>query len=237
MNKQPISFISDLHLSTKDLSKLESFEYYCNELSIQFKAVYILGDLFDHWIGKDIDTTLQNRIYDAMKNAAKNTSLFYLKGNREILLPKHLISNTGAQWIEDLSTVDIFGHKALICHGDILCTQDMMHLRWLKISRYISKLFLKTPVTFRLWCLNKFRSHHQTQLTNNDCIDTNIINPIIDQSNSSYFIHGHTHVMELNRRTTGHREYTYVSLRSWDEEPNHTYIEYDGSIAFEKIHI
>ena len=236
MNLQPISFISDLHLSSGDLKRLEAFEFYCQDLSVQFQKIFILGDLFEYWIGSDVDALFQTRVLNALSAASKNTQVYFLRGNREILIPKSIIESTGCIWLDDFSAVKLFGKNFVMCHGDRLCSNNKSHQHWLKLTCLLQALPLTSvPLKFRLWCLKKLQKPNRKPLTTNNCIDQKQVINLIHKHKAHYFIHGHTHVPEITQKHATKTAYTYISLPSWDDQPCHFFFEADGSMTVENF--
>ncbi|HJN37800.1 MAG TPA: UDP-2,3-diacylglucosamine diphosphatase [Gammaproteobacteria bacterium] len=237
MQTNPVSFISDLHLSMSDERKMQAFEHYCNDIAIQFESLYILGDLFEYWIGQDIQSAHQERVFNALLQASKHTHVFFVHGNREMLLPNKIIQQCGVTLLFDYDTIPIFNQRGMICHGDRLCSRDKSHLflRSLVDKKLLSFIPL-LPTFIRMRILNMFRKPNRPEPTNNHCIDLDMICKLIEAHSCQWFFHGHTHYPEIKRINLEGRTFNYISLPSWDQQPFHTIIECDGSVTTEKIY-
>lgn len=220
----------------KDERKMRTFEYYCSHIAIQFEHLYILGDLFEYWIGKDIQSQHQERVFSALAKASKDSKIMFVHGNREILLPNLILEQCGVTVLSDYTTIPIFNNKGMVCHGDRLCTQD----KGAQLIRYASdkkllSVITSLPIPIRLWILKKLRNPNRPSPTSNDCIDMDLIFQHIKYNKCQWFFHGHTHFPEIKCIQVEGHAFNYISLPSWDSDPYHTIIESDGSVTSEKI--
>ena len=121
-------FISDLHLEAKHPEIGEQFLDFLGGEARQAEALYILGDLFDAWLGDDDP----NPYYVAMKNALRdltNTGVpaYFMHGNRDFAIGAEFAAQTGLQILDDPTVVDLYGENVLLSHGDALCTDDVQY--------------------------------------------------------------------------------------------------------------
>ncbi len=100
----------------------------------QARAVYILGDLFDFWVGDDEVSELNTSVArEIRKLSDKGVAVFFVRGNRDFLIGQDFCLQAGMTLLPDYSVLDLFGCKTLICHGDTLCTDDRAYQRFRKI--------------------------------------------------------------------------------------------------------
>ena len=120
--------ISDLHL-TPELPQITKafFDFLANDAPTA-ERLYILGDLFEFWIGDDAGSMLgADPILDAMNAISEICDCFFLAGNRDFLVRETFTQRTGFKIISDETVIDLYGTKTLLLHGDSLCTDDVAH--------------------------------------------------------------------------------------------------------------
>ena len=119
-------FLSDLHLAIEREPTLALFEQFLAETPEPGDRVFILGDLFDAWIGDDDDAELATRVRAAMRVASdRGVRVFVQRGNRDFLIGKRLMRATGAMLLPDRFVTRVAGSPTLLMHGDLLCTDDV----------------------------------------------------------------------------------------------------------------
>ena len=127
-------FIADLHLTPERESQMvgdhrvpavttERFLRFLDRIATDGNALYILGDLFDAWIGDDAAQPAYGRIVDALNRLSM--PIYLLHGNRDFLLDQQFCRATSAQLLEDPTTIEVMGATVLISHGDLFCTDDV----------------------------------------------------------------------------------------------------------------
>ncbi|MEA3303633.1 MAG: UDP-2,3-diacylglucosamine diphosphatase [Pseudomonadota bacterium] len=118
-------FISDLHLSPEQPQVVDSFIDFILDRAPDAEALYILGDLFDAWIGDDNDQPPYPVIRDALAALSRQGTALYLQhGNRDFLLGETFCHQCGAELIGEEHVIDLYGQRTLLMHGDTLCTDD-----------------------------------------------------------------------------------------------------------------
>jgi UDP-2,3-diacylglucosamine hydrolase len=118
-------FISDLHLDESRPAIVERFERFLHEAAPGADALYILGDLFEYWVGDDsISLALPARAAAALERASGKLPIRFMHGNRDFLVARGFCAGTGVELIEDPTIVDLYGTRTLLLHGDTLCTDD-----------------------------------------------------------------------------------------------------------------
>lgn len=126
--RQESLFISDLHLTANRPEVVERFLHFCHHRATDAERLYILGDLFDAYIGDDNEAWPFNAIKSNLKRLTElGTQVFLQHGNRDFLLGDRFITQTGVQLLDDYAVIDLYGTPALITHGDLLCTDDLQY--------------------------------------------------------------------------------------------------------------
>ena len=156
-----IVFISDIHLQDHRPALTELFLQFLQGPGLAAKQLYILGDLFDVWVGKDIHTGLNTLVQHALKTLAlQGVELFFLSGNRDFLIQADSLREAGCKPLADPSLIDLHGVPTLLTHGDLLCTQDVTYQRFRKVVRnpLVRALFVRLPKKVRQNSALKLRS-------------------------------------------------------------------------------
>ncbi len=144
----------------------DAFLNFLNKITNQVDALYILGDLFEYWIGDD--SKQHENIIRAIKAlTGRHIKVFLMHGNRDFLIGPVFEKKTGALLLKDLTLIKIYGRKILLSHGDSLCTDDIEYQSFKNKVRNESwkNEFLKKPLTERIHIANEFRK--QSELNKN----------------------------------------------------------------------
>ena len=196
-------FISDLHLHQTRPEVTGLFRDFIDELltiTTPNPELYILGDLFEFWIGDDFEDPLYSEITNQLKNLVKSGIKTYLMhGNRDFLIGENFLSMTG---IELLKEPTIFSYKEkniMLSHGDQFCIDDIEYQAYRKIVRNQEwqRSFLSFPIDKRLKILNEARdaSIQSQDMKSNEIMDVNVneVAAVVQKNNIDILIHGHTH--------------------------------------------
>ena len=193
-------FISDLHLDEARPHIVELFEHFLANEARRAEALYILGDLFEAWIGDDDDAPLPARVASAL--SALNDSgvpIYFIAGNRDFLLGEDYAQRAGMTILDDGAIVDPYGTQTLLMHGDTLCTDDTAYLAFRKQVRDPSwqRQFLSQPLAARRAFAQQARSasREHTAQTAMAIMDVNqgAVEAALRDAHVARMIHGHTH--------------------------------------------
>ena len=122
-------FISDLHLAEERPATTERFARFLADAVPGADALYILGDLFEYWVGDDgLALDFPARISALLRPAARAAPTFFMHGNRDFMVASQFGAETGIRLIPDPTVIDLYGQRALLMHGDTLCTDDHAYL-------------------------------------------------------------------------------------------------------------
>jgi UDP-2,3-diacylglucosamine hydrolase len=209
----PILFISDLHLSPADPATTAAFHAFLQGPVRTASALYILGDLFEFWIGDDgLDEAFNAEIVAAIAQLAEQKiTVFFLAGNRDFLPGQRFAHAAKLTILSDPSLVKLFEQEVLISHGDTLCTDDLSYQRFRRIVRHpwVQGLFLALPRRWRLAQVEKLRarSKESKQMKRSDVMDVNAaaVASLMQQHHVRTLIHGHTHRPALHTLPQGQR--------------------------------
>ncbi|MBN45459.1 MULTISPECIES: UDP-2,3-diacylglucosamine diphosphatase [unclassified Methylophaga] len=231
-------FISDLHLSPDqpELIRLAT-EFVAKQSAVD--AFYILGDIFNTWLGDDLIPAEFEPFIQALQNQQQNGSKIYLmQGNRDFMLGEGFARLVGGILLDDPVVVSLYGHSILLMHGDSLCTDDVSYQRYRKVvrKRWLQKLFLAMPLSIRQRISDKIKakSKQQKQYKQAQIMDVNpaAVRQVMKQYHVNLLLHGHTHrpaiqPLEPVRNISNYR----IVLGDWQPAPS--YVE----ITAEKIRL
>ena len=129
-------FISDLHLDESRPGIVERFERFLESVAPGADALYVLGDLFEYWVGDDsITLPFPSRIASRLKAASARVPIRFMQGNRDFIAKEGFAAGTGASLIADPPAIDLYGTRTLLLHGDTLCTGDAAYLAFRDAGR------------------------------------------------------------------------------------------------------
>ncbi|MGR8930398.1 MAG: UDP-2,3-diacylglucosamine diphosphatase [Gammaproteobacteria bacterium] len=198
--KKDILFISDLHISLEKTEITRRFLSFLDGRVRKAKALYILGDLFDAWIGDDDNTPPNKTIKKALRAAIDSgTKIFLLQGNRDFLLGQRFADETGMTLLDEYSVIELGGKLALLTHGDLLCTDDLPYqaFRVKSHSPEWQRNVLSKPLWLRLLAARwyRLRSHFHKRKKTQDIMDVNqqTVIDTLRHHGCHTLIHGHTH--------------------------------------------
>ncbi len=198
-------FVSDLHLPAQPSPLREAFVRF-----LEGPALYILGDLFEVWIGDE--SGLQTYAREVSRLAAltaRGVPVYFMHGNRDFLVGKRFAEITGVTLLDDPCVVDLHGTPTLLSHGDLFCTDDVGYQRWRRFSRnpLAQWVFLRLPLAWRQRIAGSAREQSaQDKATKTMAImdvQPAAINAAFAQHQVRRMIHGHTHRPADHRLANG----------------------------------
>ncbi len=198
--------ISDIHLSSDQPSVYEKFVRYLRSIRADADELYILGDLFDFWIGDDcIELLGHGTAVDALAELSANgVKISIMRGNRDFLLGTKFVEKIGAILIADPTRIQLGEEMVLLMHGDSLCTDDVAHQRYREIvlSAEWQAMFLQLPSSERLARALDMRetSEQNKKKKSQELMDVNpsTVRDTMREFNSNILIHGHTHKPQVH---------------------------------------
>ena len=198
--KSDILFISDLHISLEKTEITRRFLDFLQNRAQRAKALYILGDLFDAWIGDDDNTPPNKAIKKAIKTLSDSgTQVFLLQGNRDFLLGQGFANETGIILLDEYAVIELDGKLILLTHGDLLCTDDLPYqaFRVKSHSPEWQQNVLSKPLWLRLLAARwyRLRSFWHKRKKNQEIMDVNqqTVVETMQHYRCNTLIHGHTH--------------------------------------------
>jgi len=193
-------FVSDLHLDAPTPAPGEQFRAFLAGRARSAEALYILGDLFESWIGDDDQDPYREQICAAIAQlTASGVPCYVMHGNRDFLLGHGFEARSGARIIEDPLLIELYGEPVLLTHGDALCTADHAYqrLRALVRQRRWQQRFLALPLPVRRALAERARagSRQHVSYTAADIMDADgaAVLEVMRACDVRTLIHGHTH--------------------------------------------
>lgn len=167
----------------------------------QAQALYILGDLFEHWVGDDaLDDPFNAGIAEALRGlTSQGVPVLIMRGNRDFLLGQGFEQATGARLLADPTVIDLHGRRTLLMHGDTLCTDDVRYQAFrARIRRpWVQRLLLALPKVVRLAIARRARRLSQRDKALKDMAMMDVTGGAVEQALRAHacrqLIHGHTH--------------------------------------------
>jgi UDP-2,3-diacylglucosamine hydrolase len=215
-------FISDLHLPAGPSPLREAFGRFLAGPARGAEAVYILGDLFEVWIGDDAGLAEYAREASALRALTDSgVPVYFQHGNRDFLVGPRFAEATGVRLLPDPAVVDLHGTPTLISHGDLFCTDDVRYQRWRRFARnrLIQAVFNRLPRATRERIAGGVRAGTTADMKSKplDIMDANesAIEAAFGEHGVARLIHGHTHRPRDHRHVTGRSESVRHVLADW----------------------
>ena len=218
-------FISDLHLEAARPEIALQFQEFMTAEAVSADALYILGDLFESWVGDDDP----NAHYGAVKKSIRqlvdhNVPVFFMHGNRDFMIGDVFASDTGVTLLPDPYLVEIHGTRVLLSHGDAMCTDDVKYQAVRQMTRNTDwqKMMLEKPLAERQAIAAQARAAsmaHGNSISN-DIGDVNqvAVEDAFRGHGVSTMLHGHTHRPAVHSVDVDGRKTTRIVLGDWFEQ-------------------
>lgn len=192
--------ISDLHLSESRPDLTQAFQQFLQNKAKQASELFILGDLFEVWLGDDDQTTLNKKIIGLIRDVVDSgVMVFVMHGNRDFMLGKRFERESGATLINDPTPIELYGHEVLLSHGDSYCTDDIKYQKTKRKIRnpVVLPILRMLPLSSRKKIAGNLRNKSQQdkQIASMEIMDVNLqaIDTAFQQFDVATIIHGHTH--------------------------------------------
>ncbi|SEQ70417.1 UDP-2,3-diacylglucosamine hydrolase [Amphritea atlantica] len=214
-------FISDLHLHSGRPDLTRALLHFLATTAKECDQLYILGDLFEAWIGDDFIPDDLQPVVDALNTLSRSgCEIFFQHGNRDFLIGSRFEELTGVQILDDSEVIQLASGPALLMHGDQLCTDDHAYqaLRQQLRNPQWQQAVLTKSVEERLEMAKQLRMASETQTADKstEIMDVNqqAVLAAMAESNCDLLIHGHTHRPAVHSLEGGKRR---IVLGDWDK--------------------
>lgn len=217
--------LSDLHLPAQRSPLRERFKGLLDGPARSAQAVYLLGDLFEYWVGDDIGLDVYaDEIAALARLANSGVALYAMRGNRDFLLGERFERATGVHLLPDPSVARIEGRPWLLSHGDLWCTDDVGYQRWRRFShrRVVQSAFTRLPRRWRERIAGDLRRGSQQAKAGKSSaimdVNSSAVIAALRAAGITQMIHGHTHRPAQHRVEIDGREGQRIVLPDWRDD-------------------
>ena len=218
-------FIADLHLQTEEPAITAGFLRFLQGEARTADALYILGDLFEAWIGDDDPNPLHREMAAAIKALVDSgVPCYFIHGNRDFLIGKRFARESGMTLLPEEKVLDLYGRRILILHGDTLCTDDTGYLAFrAKVhTPWIQTLYLALPLFIRNRIAAKMRAGSKAANSSKSMtimdVNPKAVVDVMEKHRVQWLIHGHTHRPNVHTLTANGEPAHRVVLGAWHSE-------------------
>lgn len=217
-------FASDLHLDPAAPGTAERFLAFLSGPVRQASALYLLGDLFEAWIGDDDPEPAHRRVIEAIAGVAAGGTLVYvMRGNRDFLIGSRFCSESGALLLDDPVRVTIGGQAVLLSHGDGFCVDDGSYQRLRSLVRDpgVRRGFERLSLADRRRLATEARAGSREHLAASAeyiaDVNQSAVESVMQSAGVGMLIHGHTHRPGVHRFEAGGMARTRIVLGAWHD--------------------
>ncbi len=221
-------FISDLHLDGARPDITAQFLDFLDREARRARALYILGDLFEAWIGDDDPDPDKRRVIQGLRSITSGgVKTFLIHGNRDFLIGKRFSQETGVALLDDGTLIDVYGRRVLLMHGDLLCIDDHAYQRLRRIVRnpFVQFALRRLSLRQRQRLAERMREGSKEHIKSMDIAAPQIMDVNQDEVRRTFerygvdcIIHGHTHRPAVHEVQIDGRMATRIVLGDWYEQ-------------------
>lgn len=216
-------FISDLHLAPDTAEANAALLFFLRSTAAGADALYVLGDLFEYWIGDEglAQPFVQEIVREFRALAERGVALFFMHGNRDFLLGERFAAESGVKLLPDPTLVDLYGTRTLLMHGDTLCSDDLEYQKFRAVvrNRDWQRAFLAKPLDERLRMAREVRGRSESSKQVKDMAIMDVSTAAVENTLRSHgyarLIHGHTHRPARHLHNVDGRECERWVLADW----------------------
>ncbi len=232
-----VHLIADLHLGPERPDHAERLGRLLDGLEADRDRLYILGDLFEVWLGDDAVPVCHAPVLERLATTTRRgIEIAIMHGNRDFLIGEAFCRRTGCRLVDDPTSLEIAGRTVLLCHGDTLCTDDLAYQAYRRQVRdpRVQQAFLDLPVEERERVAAEHRRQSREQSADKQemIMDVNegAVETLMREHGVRTLIHGHTHRPAHHRFTLDGQPAERIVLADWREHGHCLIIdEADGS--------
>jgi UDP-2,3-diacylglucosamine hydrolase len=221
-------FISDLHLDGARPDITAQFLDFLDREARRAPALYILGDLFEAWIGDDDPDPDKRRVLQGLRSVTSaGVKTFLIHGNRDFLIGNRFCRETGVELLNDGTLIDMYGRRVLLMHGDLLCTDDHAYQRLRRIVRnpIVQFVLRRLSLRQRQRLAERMREGSKEHIASMDIAAPQIMDVNQDEVRRTFerygvdcIIHGHTHRPAVHEMEIGGQKAVRIVLGDWYEQ-------------------
>ncbi|MCV2885954.1 UDP-2,3-diacylglucosamine diphosphatase [Aestuariibacter sp. AA17] len=234
-------FIADLHLSADRPDITQCFVSFIRTQAIHADALYILGDLFEYWIGDDDINPFNTQVAQTIKSLSEHqVPVYFIHGNRDFLIKQAFAKRAGMTLLPEQKVIDLYGEPTVILHGDELCTMDEGYQKFRKKARgwWWPRLMLSLPLFMRRKIAENGRKESQqkqkslaqeiTDVTPKEVVTT------LETHGVQRIIHGHTHRPAVHSLEANGKPAQRIVLGDWYDQGSMLVVE-PGKFSLEQL--
>ena len=218
-------FISDLHLDAKKPEIGNQFLAFLEEEVTRSKALYILGDLFEYWLGDDDPNPYYTQIKMALRKITDSgVPIFFMHGNRDFMIGEAFSKETGIKIIKDPTVINFNNQDVLLCHGDTLCTDDDEYQDMRKTTRNLewqAKMLakpLEERLAFAIQARDNSKIHNNSLASKLMDVNSDAVKKTLLKYNVNIILHGHTHRPNIHKIKLSNGNAMRIVLGDWFEQ-------------------
>lgn len=216
-------FISDTHLSELHPEITQRLIDFLELNKNSIEKLYLLGDIFDTWIGDDNVTPLSQQISKTLSDCTNaGMEIYFVHGNRDYLVGPHFSQLCGMTLLQEKTVISLHGKQTLLMHGDSLCTDDQSFQRYRRImfSPLMKKICLLLPLWLRKKIAEKLRKVSQDSNTHKPMnimdVSQESVMQALEENHAELLIHGHTHRPSIHSIALAHQSAQRIVLGAWE---------------------
>ncbi|HXC61014.1 MAG TPA: UDP-2,3-diacylglucosamine diphosphatase [Steroidobacteraceae bacterium] len=234
MSRGRYLFVSDLHLDADSPEAVAQFIGFLRGEALEADALYILGDLFENWIGDDDDEPTRAAICAALREYTARIPCHVMLGNRDFLLGAGFERRSGCRLLPDPVRVQLGATTLLLSHGDLLCTADAGYQRFRDFTRRpaTQRRFLSLPLSTRRALARAARAGSRRYTRNQPerimDVSPQAVTALFRLGATGLLVHGHTHRPATHAHEVDGRSATRIVLGDWYEQGSCLALHADG---------
>lgn len=199
---------------------------FVRERAASADALYILGDLFDYWVGDDAPPGALASAIECLREASERVPIFFMHGNRDFLVGKRFARAAGCRLLGSTEIINLHGRRTLLMHGDLLCTDDRAYQRYRRLVRNPASraLIAGLPLGVRLSIAQRLRNVSRRAIASKkpEIMDVNedSVARCLRRFKADQLIHGHTHRPAIHTKQSDGQRWRRIVLGDWYERGN-----------------
>jgi UDP-2,3-diacylglucosamine hydrolase len=228
-------FISDLHLLESRPQATQAFTDFLDRIRDRAEALYILGDLFEVWVGDDDDAPFASSIRERLLQQSQSHPVAFVRGNRDFLIGERFSAETGVRVLDDETVIDLHGERTLLLHGDTLCTDDVGYQAFRRTCRNPAwqQQLLAQPLAARRAFAAQVRAASADAMSGKSeaIMDANLdaVREVMARHACTRLIHGHTHRPAVHEAQLAQVGGLRIVLGDWYEQGSVLVVDHNGA--------
>ena len=219
-------FIADLHLNEEQPAIYQRFKQFLLEQAQQADALFILGDLFEYYLGDDANDQLAQTVAEDLRKISQkhHTECYFMAGNRDFLLSQDFAKRAELTILDNQSMITVDGQPLLLSHGDELCTDDIAYqkIRQQLRSSQWQQWFLSQSIDERIAFAQQAREQSQqhTKNTQAEIMDVNqaAVLTCFAENDCQLMLHGHTHRPAFHQFEVDNKPHKRMVVGDWHHQ-------------------